>query len=178
MDDSDQALIRRCRGGDQDAFGVLVKRYAGRAVGAAFALLGNHADALDASQEAFLRSWRGLRRFRGDAGFYAWYAAILRNVCASLRRRRARDDPAGLRPAPPAEADPALLAEGNERARRLWQAVLDLSVKHREVIVMSHFQEMSYKQMAGALDVPIGTVMSRLHHARQTLRAKLAGDPP
>ena len=179
MDQAEDALICRCQAGDKEAFGVLVKRYAGRAIGAACLLLGNRADALDASQDAFIRAWRNIQRFSGEARFYTWYSAILRNACISqLRRHRRRkaeqlaDD--HLQPHP--QSDPGMLAERNERAERVWQAVLDLPMKHREVVVMKHFQHMSYRQMADSLSVPVGTVTSRLHNARQTLRAKLAGD--
>ena len=78
----------------------------------------------------------------------------------------------------PDEAGPSLLAEQNERAGRVWRAVLELPIKHREVIVMHHFQEMPYREIAAALAVPIGTVMSRLHSARKVLRESLAGDRP
>lgn len=81
-------------------------------------------------------------------------------------------------PGPESISDPGVLAERNERIDRIWQAVLELSTKHREIIVMSHFQQMSYKQIACVLKVPIGTVMSRLYNARKTLRAKLACDRP
>jgi RNA polymerase sigma-70 factor (ECF subfamily) len=181
MDESEDTLIRRCRAGEKEAFGVLVRRYAARAVGSAFVLLRNHADAMDASQEAFIRAWRRIRRFEGRASFYTWYSAILRNLCAGVLRRRsaARSRrPAEGHSAPAAEPEPSLLVEQNERARRIWRAVLDLPLKRREAIVMHHFQEMSYRQIADALGIPIGTVMSRLHNARTALREKLAGDRP
>ena len=181
IDEAEETLIRRCQTGDRDAFGVLVKRHAGSAIGAAFVLMRNHADALDASQEAFIRAWRNIRRFRGKARFYTWYSVILRNVCAGLLRRRARRRTVELtdrhaRSDP--RSDPVLLAETGERTRRLWQAVLELPVKHREVILMNHLQEMSYRQIAESLGLPVGTVMSRLHNARRALREKLAGDRP
>jgi len=182
MDESEATLLSRCRAGDRDAFGVLVRRHAGRAIGSAYAFLRNHADALDVSQDAFVRAWRSIRRFEGRSGFYTWYATILRNLCLDhIKRRRRRDEsplPEG-EPADPADdPGPELLAERNERAQRVWRAVLDLPIKHREVIVMHHFQEMSYKQIAAALSIPIGTVMSRLHAARKVLREALAGDRP
>ena len=185
MTDSEEALIRRCREGDPDAFGVLVKRYAGRAIGRAYLLLGDRDDALDASQEAFTRAWRNIPRFDGRSKFYTWYSALMRNVCLSRLRRRKRrrtmelaEEPAG----PRSDWDPSLLAERNERTERLWRAIGRLAVKHREIIDLSHFQHLSYKEIAEALDIPIGTVMSRLHNARKALREilerELAGDRP
>jgi RNA polymerase sigma-70 factor (ECF subfamily) len=178
MDESEAALIRQCQAGDKDAFGRLVKDYAGRAIGAAYLLLGNREDALDASQDAFVRAWRSIKRFDGRSRFYTWYSTVLRNVCLSrLRRRRHPTVEMASEPAGPAEAsDPSLLAERNERTERLWKGILQLPLNHREIIVMSHFQHLAYKQIAAALDIPIGTVMSRLHNARKALRDLLAKD--
>jgi RNA polymerase sigma-70 factor (ECF subfamily) len=179
MDESDDALIRRCRRGDTEAFGTLVKRYAGRATGLALVLVGNYPDALDVSQEAFVRAWRHIGKFRGDASFFAWYASILRKVSLTwLRRRRKGVALVEAAAVPASGADPAVLAEQNEQAQRLWHAVLELPTKHREIIVLSHFQRLSYKEIADVLEIPIGTVMSRLHAARVALRAKLSGERP
>ena len=182
MDESEAQLLSRCRAGDRDAFGALVKRYTARAVGAAYALLRNHADALDASQEAFVRAWRAIRRFEGRSGFYTWYSTILRNACLDLIKKRRRRSEQALPEGEPAEPDhqpgPDLLAEENERSRRIWDAVLQLPLIHREVIVLHHFQHLSYKEIAAALGIPLGTVMSRLHSARMALREALAGDRP
>ena len=181
MDETDSALVRQCQAGNKDAFGALVKRHAPRAVGTAALLLGNHDDALDASQQAFVRAWRSIKRFDGRASFYTWYSTILRNVCISLYRRRSRRKAVELpdnHPEPRPWADPELLAQKNEQARRIWRAIQQLPIKHREVIVMSHFQHLAYKEIAASLEVPIGTVMSRLHAARKSLREKLTGEEP
>jgi len=169
--------IRRSQAGDREAFGMIVKRYAGAATGVAYLMLGCHADALDASQEAFVRAWRNIRRFRVPSPFYPWYSAILRNVCRSrLRRRRRTVSVDAVDPPADEQSDPAGAVEKDERREIVRRAILALSPAQREIIVMSHFQEMSYKQMAAALDVPIGTVMSRLYHARRALKAKLTED--
>ena len=176
MNESEAALLIRCQAGDQEAFGQVVKQYAGRAIGAASLLLGSREDALDASQEAFVRAWRHISRFDVQRAFYPWYGTILRNVCVSRLRRRARrrtvvlpDNPAD----PSDESNPVLLAERNERRDLLWRAIQALSAPHREIIVLNHFQGLSYKEIAATLTIPIGTVMSRLHNARQALRKKL-----
>jgi len=180
MQETEAALIQRCQAGDKDAFGAIVKRYAGAARGAAFLILGGHEDALDASQEAFVRAWRAISRFDPKAPFYPWYARILRNVCISrLRRRRPKAvEFEDFHPDPKAESDPVFLAERNERRDCIWAAIVQLPLRSREVIVMKHFQELSYKQIADALEIPVGTVMSRLHTARQTLKDKLADERP
>ena len=181
MDKSQEALIRRSQAGCTESFGELVKSHAGRAVAAAFLILGCHHDALDASQEAFVRSWRHIRRFTGKSSFYTWYYAILRNHCLDLLRRRRRNPGLGLSEqhiGADNQYNPVVFAESNEGARQIRKAVLQLPIKQREIIVMSHFQEMSYKQIAEVLDIPLGTVMSRLHNARKALRAKLTGNKP
>ena len=177
---SESTLLKRCQAGDKEAFGLVVRQYAGRATGAALLLLGRHEDALDASQEAFVRAWRHIRKFDPTRPFYPWYATILRNVCFSRLRRLGRRRTYELAPDHPGsgEANPVLLAERNECRDRVWQAILDLKPRQREIIVLSHFQQMSYKEIAAALEIPIGTVMSRLHAARHALRQKLADDAP
>ncbi|MFP4106284.1 MAG: RNA polymerase sigma factor [Phycisphaerae bacterium] len=176
---SESSLIRRSQEGDREAFGVLVKKYAGPARGTASLILGNYDEAQDASQEAFVRAWKAIKRFNHSARFFTWYSTILRNVCISRLRKRGRRKTVELNDVHPhlnPDSDPVLLAEQNERKVRVWKAVRTLPLMHREVIVMSHFQGMSYKDMAETLDVPIGTVTSRLHAARKLLKLKLAGE--
>jgi len=179
MDESEVSWIRRCQQGEKEAFAPLVRKYAGAASGMAYVLLGCHEEAHDASQEAFVRAWRHIKRFNPAAPFYPWYAAILRNVCLGRMKSRARrkaealgDGRADVR----GDADPALSAERREQCERLWQAILQLPLHHRDVVLMNHFSGMSYREMAETLQIPIGTVMSRLHNARQALRGRLTGE--
>ena len=177
MENSQENLISRSQAGHTEAFGELVKMHAGRAVAAAYGMLGCHDEALDASQDAFVRAWRGIGRFSGRANFYTWYYSILRNLCVDRLRSRRKHKCAELNydhAACPSQSDPAVLAVNNEQSQHIWKAILELQLIHREIIVMSHFQEMSYKEMAEVLEVPIGTVMSRLHNARKNLGDKLA----
>ena len=179
MEKSQEVLIRRSQAGQAEASGELVRAHAGRAVAAAYLMLGCHHDALDASQEAFVRAWRHIRRFTGKSSFYTWYYAILRNHCLDRLRKGRREasfqlDEQHIRG--DEQCNPVVLAERNEQTEQIWKAVRGLPIKHREIIMMSHFQEMSYKQIAEVLDVPLGTVMSRLHNARKALRAKLTGN--
>jgi RNA polymerase sigma-70 factor (ECF subfamily) len=156
-----------------------VKRHAGRAIASASLLLRNHHDALDASQDAFVRAWRGIRRLRSTTRFQAWYSAILRNVCLSRLRRPRHPTVAyqdGLTPSD--DGDPSVLVERDEQTHRLWAAMLRLPVHQRDILLMSHFHQMSYKQMAALLGVPMGTVMSRLHNARKALARALGREAP
>jgi RNA polymerase sigma-70 factor (ECF subfamily) len=178
MEATEAALIRRCQAGEKEAFEPIVRKYAGRAAGAATVLLGCPHDALDASQEAFVRAWRHIKRFDPAYPFYPWYSAILRNICRTRLRRRARRKTVTLadgHASPSSNGNPVVLAEQTERRKRLFEAILTLKPAFREIILLKHFNDMSYKEMAEALDIPIGTVMSRLHHARQALREALEG---
>ena len=175
-ENTQDVLVSRSRSGDTEAFGVLVRQYAGKAIGTASLMLGSYDDAQDASQEAFVRAWRRIDRFRGDSSFNTWFWSILRNVCIDRIRKRAKRKHASLSDTydtPDPSAGPAALADQSEQAQQLWRAIRQLSEPQREIIIMSHFNEMSYRQIAEVLDIPIGTVMSRLHNARKALREKL-----
>jgi len=180
MEPADDDLIRQCKAGDTEAFGRLVRRYAGRATQVALGLVGDHADAMDVSQEAFVRAWRHIQKFRGESNFFTWYTSILRNVALTWLRRRLAHADVDLMDAsavPDGGIDPAVLAERSEQAERLWEAVLRLPTRHREMIVLSHFEQLSYREIAQVLEIPVGTVMSRLHAARKALRGRFTGDP-
>lgn len=179
MKETEDELTRRCQRGDADAFGVLVKRYAGRATVLAALLVGNRTDAVDVSQEAFVRAWRHIRTFEGRTSFYAWYCSILRNTSFTwLKKHKRGKDTKTLdgHDVPAPGPNPAMLAERNEQAERLLEAINQLSSVHREIIGLSHFEQLSYKEIAAVLEIPLGTVMSRLHAAREALRARLAGE--
>ncbi len=179
--EAEAALVRRCREGDKGAFGELVRHFAGRAMGTARLLLRNGEDAQDASQEAFVKAWRNIGRFDGRSRFFTWLSVILRNVCRDRLRRRRGDEMVELTDGhahPNPDSDPVALAQRSERAEQIRQAIRELPAPHRDVIVMSHFLDFSYRQMAQSLDVPIGTVTSRLHAARKALRDKLEGMRP
>jgi RNA polymerase sigma-70 factor (ECF subfamily) len=177
MSESEAELIQRCQQGDRIAYGILVKRYAGKAIGSAALMLGSQHDAQDAAQEAFVRAWRSIRRFTGQSKFSTWFHTILRNICVDrLRKRKRRGTPGELHDVhahPNPDCDPVHQAEQAERRRRVWQAIQQLSDAHREVIVLNHFQHMSYREMAEVLNIPFGTVTSRLHAARKALRDRL-----
>jgi len=176
MEETETLLIRRCKSGDKEAFAGLVQRYAGAARGAAYLIVRNYDDALDAMQDAFILAWRNMSHFNDGAPFYPWFARILHNVCISmLRKKRPRTnaDEGALANPRSKEIDPVLLAERNERKDRLWKAILGLPDIHREAIVLYHMQNLSYKEMAETLGVPIGTIMSRLYNARDALRRAL-----
>lgn len=174
----EQRAIAACQRGDRQAFELIVRRYTARALGAARTLVHDHALAEDAAQDAFVRAFRAIRRFRPGEPFYPWLYRILRNSCLTTLKRRGKPGPsldhedAPPPPAPP--SDPAAeLAKGELRAA-VREAMTHLSEPHREILHLSHFEGLAYKEIADCLGIPIGTVMSRLWAARQALRKVLA----
>lgn len=163
----DIELLRRAGGGDSAAFHALVDRHGQRLYRLAVSLIGNAADAEDVLQETFVGAFKGLKSFEGRASVKTWLTRILVNQAARWRRsRRGRD--AGQMP-----DSAAARTGGAESAIDVQAALAQLSSEHREVIVLREFQRMSYEEIADVLDIPRGTVESRLHRARGELREKL-----
>jgi RNA polymerase sigma-70 factor (ECF subfamily) len=145
-----------------------------RAYLAAIALVGNRDDAMDISQEAFVKAYRAIGRFDPDRPFYPWFLRILRNQCFDWHRKR-KARPAGdlVAELPDARMNPEVLAQRNEIKDEVWAAVRKLGDRDREIIVLRHFQHLSYAEIATTLGIPQGTVMSRLFTARSRLRELL-----
>lgn len=176
LDLEERALIERCQRGDRSAFEPLVRRYMRRAAAFALGWVGNHEDALDLSQEAFARAFRALLRFDLDRPFYPWFHRILRNLCVNhiSRARHSRelqlDDEIPVASSGPS---PEEGAERSELQRQVWEAIGRLGEQDREILILREFQEQSYAEIAEILQIPKGTVMSRLHHARRRLKTEL-----
>jgi RNA polymerase sigma-70 factor (ECF subfamily) len=178
----------------KDDFETFVKQHMKGAYLTALGLVGNREDALELSQEAFFRAYKHYDQLNAKGKFFPWFYQILRNLCFShLRKRRVRRahelrmDDGGLRmddsgPNPPSDLpnpqsenvadgfDPEMVAQRNESKDRVWQAIGQLDEKHREVIVLRHFRNLSYDEMAKLLFCNRGTVTSRLFYARQKLK--------
>ena len=159
----DQVAIERCRRGERDAFRFLVERYQSQAIGHAVAILRNREDALDCLQEAFLDAFQALSRFDTGRSFYPWFYILPRNRCYKLANRRREGTPL---------EEVTLLAPGGENPE-LEQALQSLNAEDRELITLRHLDGLSYAEIAERLEIPVGTVMSRLYHARRKMRAKL-----
>ncbi len=173
--------MRRCRRGSSGAFEVFVNRYMKDAYFIALGLVGNREDAMDLSQEAFIRAYRNIKHLKPDRRFFPWFYQILKNLCIShLRKRRYRQTSSldGENcPEVAATTDyfsPEVVAGRNELKDKVWQAIGKLDDKHREVIILRHFQNMSYQQIAEALYCNKGTVTSRLYYARKKLEELLS----
>ncbi len=177
---SDAEAIQLCQQGNRQAYGFLVERYKERAYYSALGILGSHDAALDISQDAFVRAFRAIKRFEPGKKFFTWYYQILRNLCLNFirdKKRHARSfseiDEHEIKKLSDDSQDASVLAEQNELKQALWAAMEQLKPNEREVIVLKDFQDLSYKEIAEILDIPIGTVMSRLFNARQALKAKI-----
>lgn len=178
-------LMLAAKRGDRAAFDQLVESLRGRAFTVARALVGSHDDAMELTQESFLKVYKARDTFREGEPFLPWFHRILRNTCFSFLRDRARVRPlADVRPVhdddEPADygivdegPGPGELAQHDERARSFWTAFQTLGARDREMLALRHFKELSYKEIAAALEIPEGTVMSRLFHARRRLRDAL-----
>src|SRR6266478_2468708 len=166
----DRAAIERCRAGDKEAFRHIVEHYQTEAIGHAVAILGNREDAMDAVQEAFIDTFKALDRLDLTRPFYPWFYVVLRNRCHKLaagrkKRETSRSDELEI-VAPSSSLQP-------EDRMLLEQSMLELPAEDRELITLRHLDGLSYEELAERLEVPLGTIMSRLYHARKRLREKL-----
>ena len=174
--------IERCRNGASEAFESIVNRYKKQSYSIALGLVGNHDDALDLSQEAFVRAYKNIGKLNDGGKFFPWFYQILKNLCFTHLKKKKRRKMATLHNedgqiiTPPAEGDwfvADAVMERSETKDKVWQAIGKLSDKHREMIVLRHFENLSYEQIAAAVHCSKGSVMSRLYHARKNLRELL-----
>lgn len=184
-DDPEEAgLVARSRGGDTLAFDELVTRYRDRIHMHVYQIVRNEEDALDLTQEAFVRAWRSLSRFDGKSRFSSWLYRIATNAAIDLCRRR-RNRPqteidggpmmidAASRTTPSRDPAPGDAMDHREIRRRVEAAFLDLSPEHRAVVVLKEIEDLSYDEIAARIGCSIGTVMSRLFYARKKLQSLL-----
>lgn len=172
-------LIGRAKGGDGAAFGELVRKYQRRVYSTAFHMTGNHGDADDVAQEAFLRAYRAIGRFDGRADFFTWLYRIVVNVSLNTLRSRKHTVPAPeLDDRVDPGQNPGKTAEGRELVSQVVQALGELPASLRMTLVLATLEDMSYKQIAETLEIPEGTVAWRVNQARKQLRKKLAALAP
>ena len=180
---NDSALVMSMSTGDKQpkeakkAFEKLVERHKKTAYRVALGMVGNKDDAFDISQEAFLRVYKSANTFDKSQPFLPWFYTIIANLCRTwLRRRTTRDyrmvdvDDASYLLV--SDDNPEKTMVQNQQATKLREAIMKLSFADREIVVLQHFRNMSYDDIAAMLDIPRGTVMSRLYYARKRL-AKL-----
>ncbi|BAD39166.1 RNA polymerase ECF-type sigma factor [Symbiobacterium thermophilum IAM 14863] len=185
MSPRDETLAFAAQQGDMDAFAALVERHKGRVYRTLYQVVGDAADAQDLAQEVFVKVFRNLGSYRGDAAFTTWLHRVTLNVAFDwLRARKRRPLTVPLEPPPgeeehrqadlpSPEAGPEELTLREERRRRLRDAIDRLSPDYKEVVLLYHFYHLSYQQIADRLGVPVRTVETRLYRARANLKRML-----
>ena len=175
----ERELIRKCRGGDSRFYEPLVRAYEPAGLRLALAMMGNSEDAQDALQEAFVKTYDTLGRFDLKKPFGPWFFQILRNQCRDMLRSRkakfkveALDVRLEARPADP-ERGPERARQRNAARELLWRGLERIGDEHREILVLKELQGFRYAEIAQILEIPEGTVASRLFHARNALQGAL-----
>ncbi len=181
----DAALVARTQEGNRDAFSALVVRYQDRVVNLVYRRLNDREAALDVAQDVFLKAYRGLSRFEGQSKFFTWLFRITMNETCSARRKRNRrpaplslnrEGPDGARLSDPADTtyEPSAEVERQDDEAMIRRAIFELDDDLGQVLVLRDIEGLSYAEVAKILGVPLGSVKSRIHRARQTLKARLA----
>ncbi|MBN1764247.1 MAG: sigma-70 family RNA polymerase sigma factor [Sedimentisphaerales bacterium] len=182
-------LIKRCRAGNMVAYSQLIQKYQDRLFNAVFRMVGNRDDALELTQETFYRAMKGLKKFRGSSGFYTWLFRIGMNLCISHHRRQQRVHMTSMHAGSDEfghQADlltamarnkkqetPLQQIQLKESYHRVLDALDELEAPARAVVILRDIEQLSYSQIARILEVPVGTVKSRISRARMILREKL-----
>ena len=169
-------LISRARGGDREAFGELVEQYRDNVYRLAYRMCGNAYDADEAAQEAFVAAWRALPNFRGDAKFSTWLYRLTTNAAIDVMRREKRHQTVGdgemIEVADDADS-PQETVERTEQQEAVQEALATLSEEYREVLLLRYMEELDYAEIAEVLQLPSGTVKSRINRAKAALKNAL-----
>jgi RNA polymerase sigma-70 factor (ECF subfamily) len=189
VEETDLNLVKRARNGDRDAFSVLLERYQRRLYSVCLGIVRNPDDAQDRLQETAVKVFLNLERFEGQSSFYTWAYRIASNVCIDFLRKKKRQrtvdyDDGIARDGDVVEGEdllpsrlglnPARVHARKELMDKLTEALDTLSDTHRTIIILREVDGLSYQEIADLTEVSIGTVMSRLHHARKNLQRALA----
>ena len=160
----------------KDEFEVLVKQNMKRAYFSALGLLGSHDAAMDVTQEAFIRAYRNFKSFNGENKFFTWYYGILKNLCLNFirdKKRKNETEYIEFKEDGHSQSKPGEAIENKELTEKLQEAIDELDFDDREVIILKEFENYTYKEIAEILNIPVGSVMSRLFYARKKLAGKL-----
>ncbi|MBI4519113.1 MAG: sigma-70 family RNA polymerase sigma factor [Deltaproteobacteria bacterium] len=185
MERSDQELVRETRAGNAEAFRELVERYQRKVAAVAMGMVHNRDDALELTQETFVKAFENIGKFKGESSFYTWLYRIVVNLGIDYRRRERRhptvalDDqmrnggeiPEELLGSP--VADPFREFRSHEIGERVSRAINELTPDHKAVILLREVEGLSYDEISRVMQCSKGTVMSRLHYARKKLQDKL-----
>jgi len=186
--DGDHEIVFRCQKGDIDAFGVLVEKYQKKMLNVAYRMIGDYHEACEVTQEAFLSAYRAIKKFREEASFSTWMTGILlnqaRNRLKQIKTRwryegRSLNDPVEteegpvLREPPSGEMSVVEQMEKKDIQSAVQDCIRSLDPEYREVLVLRDIQEFSYEEIRAILNIPDGTVKSRLFRAREILKERL-----
>jgi RNA polymerase sigma-70 factor, ECF subfamily len=181
----DEPLVRAAQRGDMTAFEELVARHRDKIFARAHSMMRNEEDAIDLSQEAWVKAWQRLKQFQRESSFSTWMTRIVINLCLDQLRRQKRqraesieamaEESGGVeRQMPVVTVNPTERLERAELRARIDQGLSQLSEAHRTVLVLHEFEQMEYKLIAKTMGCSIGTVMSRLFYARRKMAGLLA----
>lgn len=171
-------IVRQVSRGDSRAFKTLAEQLMKPAYYHSLALLGNHEDAIDVSQQAFIRAWNARQTLDPERPFYPWFYTVLKRLCLNAQRdkNRGREMALSMLPSwiePVSEEDASARLLQAEQSRLIQDALSSLSMDDREIIIMKDLEGYTYKEIAELLDIPTGTVMSRLYTARKRFKIKM-----
>jgi len=179
---TDEIIVQRALTGDADAFGEIVRRWERRIFALAYGMLGREEDARDATQETFLAAFRNLRGFRGEAKVSSWLHRIAVNQCITRQRQsRVRSEAAlddeqekdAASFAVPVHYSPLRVVEGRQETAAVRRAINSLPIELRQVVIMKEFEELTFREIAEVLELPLSTVKSRLYTAMKQLQMRL-----
>jgi RNA polymerase sigma-70 factor (ECF subfamily) len=169
----DREAVLACQGGDRDAFDRLVERYQKDVYRLCYRYVNNHHDANDMAQEAFLRAYRAIARFRGDSAFSTWLYRIAVNTCLNFRSAR-KPDTSELPDSIPDQGETAVdHIERDQQSLRLREAVTRLPDRQRATLILKVYHELTHEEVAEVLGSSVGTVKANLFHALGNLRKQL-----
>src|SRR2546422_976497 len=182
----DDKLVRRAQRGNMMAFEELVARHRDKIYARAFSMMRNEDEAVDLSQEAWVKGWQRLKQFQGESSFVTWMTRIVINLCLDQLRKQKRfraesveqlDEESGgvERQMPVVVPNPTERLERIELRQRIDRALGQLSHEHRTALILHEFEDLEYKEIAKRMGCSIGTVMSRLFYARRKMASLLAG---
>ncbi|MFB0566484.1 MAG: RNA polymerase sigma factor [Candidatus Aminicenantaceae bacterium] len=163
---SETEIIVRVKKGDKEAYQVIVNRYMKRAYYIALGFVRNSQDALDISQEAFIRAFRKLKKFDTQRPFFPWFYQLIKNLCIDYLKRRGQRDEIPLNGVRIMRTE----KEDREMKEVLWKGINSLTFEQKEVILLRYFQQCSYNEIADIMEIPVGTVMSSLYYAKKRLK--------
>ncbi len=181
MELEDNVLVEQCLKGKLRTFRVLVERYKKSTYFFALGMVGNSEDAYDLSQEAFVKAYRALPHFNKKFPFKSWLFTILSNLCknalrsSEIRQKYLDSQKALANSSTVSISDPEQSYITKETKKAVWDAMANLDEDAKEIIILKHFQDMSYQDISEVLGIPLGSVMSRLHYARLKLKKALGG---